>query len=89
MVALLADRHDEGRPRAKERPFNVTAGDTHIVDRDADTAPDRCRVCGHRIFTEQSIATGLGTECRRRLRAALRGADADVAAAYATLEVVA
>lgn len=43
----------------------------------ADTTP-RCRCCGHVITSEESIAAGIGRDCRRRLRRGLTHASPTV-----------
>jgi hypothetical protein len=52
----------------------------------------RCALCGHVITARESVAVGIGRDCRRQVRAALRTADADaravVLAAAAVLGVV-
>ncbi|WP_374222536.1 DUF6011 domain-containing protein [Nocardioides xinjiangensis] len=50
--------------------------------RDSEDTP-RCRQCGHLITAEESISSGLGRDCRKRLRVALRGAKPEVIAAFA------
>lgn len=41
-----------------------------------DSTPDRCSVCGSRIYAVESLRTGIGRDCRRRLVALLAGKEA-------------
>lgn len=55
---------DERRSRGGAAP-NVVSRDT------ANPTPNRCRACGSRISAPESLRTGYGQDCRRRLRAML------------------
>lgn len=50
----------------------------------ADTVP-RCRCCGHVITSEESIATGIGRDCRRKLQRGLNTGSPTVRRIYAEL----
>lgn len=71
-VSALAENR-EGRPTPVkvERP-NVSGGDLD----NTDSTSDRCSVCGSRIYAVESLRTGIGQDCRRRLVALLAGKDA-------------
>lgn len=73
MVALPSN--ENGRP-GKGGHMSPTA------IKDGASVP-RCALCGHLIYARESVAVGIGRDCRRRLRAALRGADDATRAAYA------
>ena len=76
----------ESRPAGNGTASSVVDGDSSLSLR------PRCALCGRIITAPQSIATGLGRDCRRQVRAALRTADAEaraaVVAAAAVLGVV-
>lgn len=85
MVRVLLSEHDEGRP-GEERPHNVTAGDTHSVSQGSDVERQpRCLMCGHIVTSAESIAAGLGRDCRRRLRRGLRHSSANVRRIFAEI----
>jgi hypothetical protein len=57
-VVTLLDLNDEGRPPAKERPHNVTAGDIH-----ESSACVRCERCSAPLTAAKSVERGLGPVC--------------------------
>ncbi|MDT0201343.1 DUF6011 domain-containing protein [Nocardioides sp. AE5] len=67
------------RPERESRPAgNRTATSSTAIKNKAIVPPNsevaRCSVCGHRITAPDSLAVGIGRDCRR----ALRRAQADV-----------
>lgn len=46
------------------------------------TNESRCRMCGHVIYSRESVAAGIGRDCRRRLLRALAVADVAVVDAF-------
>lgn len=81
MVAVPTRDH-ESRPAGNGTASNAVDDDAFRIPptSDADGLP-RCVACRHRIYTPESLAAGMGAECRRRLRRALRDADPEVVAA--------
>ena len=58
VIAMRADPNEEGRPRAKERPLNVTTDNTHH-----DTECVRCERCSAPLSAAKSVERGLGPIC--------------------------
>lgn len=69
---MLLPDNDRGRPVTIQTASRMsTLTDSPSVPSQTDDRP-RCRKCQHVVWTERSIASGLGTDCRRAERRANR-----------------
>lgn len=66
--------NENGRPWQGGPMSSTAINDSTIVLPDDHLRAEmpRCRECGHVVFSRESIAAGIGRDCRRRLRAAAR-----------------
>lgn len=56
--------NDRSRPAGNGTASKLSNDDTHSL---LPNRP-RCRHCGHAVWAEESIATGIGRDCRRLLK---------------------